>query len=177
MICRRCLTIITFLSTSTIILNIQVKDKGKGNPVTGTGGPIGWVEVLLNSFLTSTLEGGVWSASHPGRLYPRERPGTHCIGGWVGPGAGMDRCGKSRPVGIRSLDLPARSESLYRLRYPGSKYTSTVCIGRFVWWLNEAALSRKQPAVDYWRHSTELKCSQVKNRNLKTGFFFEKSKY
>ena len=19
-------------------------------------------------------------------LYPRERPGTHCIGGWVGPG-------------------------------------------------------------------------------------------
>jgi hypothetical protein len=33
----------------------------------------------------------------------------------------MDRCGKSRPAGIRSPDLPARSESLYRLRYPGSK--------------------------------------------------------
>jgi hypothetical protein len=29
-------------------------------------------------------------------LYPRERPGTHCIGGWVGPRAGLDRCGKSR---------------------------------------------------------------------------------
>jgi hypothetical protein len=38
----------------------------------------------------------------------------------VGPGAGLDRCGKSRPIGIRSPDLPARSESLYRLRYPGS---------------------------------------------------------
>jgi hypothetical protein len=30
-------------------------------------------------------------------LYPREKPGTHCIGGWVGPRAGLDRCGKSRP--------------------------------------------------------------------------------
>jgi hypothetical protein len=37
----------------------------------------------------------------------------------VGPGAGLDKCGKSRPTGIRSSDLPARSESLYRLRYPG----------------------------------------------------------
>jgi hypothetical protein len=48
---------------------------------------------------------------------PRERPGTHCTGGWVGPGAGLDRCGKSSRTGIRSPDLPARSESLYRLRY------------------------------------------------------------
>jgi hypothetical protein len=30
-------------------------------------------------------------------LYPRERPGTHCIGGWMGPRAGLDGCGKSRP--------------------------------------------------------------------------------
>ena len=28
--------------------------------------------------------------------YPRERIGTHCIGGWVGPRAGLDGCGKSR---------------------------------------------------------------------------------
>jgi hypothetical protein len=27
----------------------------------------------------------------------------------MGPGAGLDRCGKSRPTGIRSPDLPARS--------------------------------------------------------------------
>jgi hypothetical protein len=32
----------------------------------------------------------------PAALYPRERPGTHCTGGWVSPRAGMDRCGKSR---------------------------------------------------------------------------------
>jgi hypothetical protein len=28
-------------------------------------------------------------------LYPRERPGTHFIGDWVGPRAGLDECGKS----------------------------------------------------------------------------------
>jgi hypothetical protein len=33
----------------------------------------------------------------PGPLYPRERPGTLCIGGWVGSRAGLDGCGKSRP--------------------------------------------------------------------------------
>ena len=30
----------------------------------------------------------------PRPLYARERPGAHCIGGWVGPRAGLDRCGK-----------------------------------------------------------------------------------
>jgi hypothetical protein len=33
----------------------------------------------------------------PAACYPRERPGTHCTGGWVGPRAGLDRCGKSHP--------------------------------------------------------------------------------
>jgi hypothetical protein len=44
------------------------------------------------SFSTSALDGGEWSASHPGRaLTPGERtPGTHCTGGWVGPRAGLD---------------------------------------------------------------------------------------
>ena len=33
----------------------------------------------------------------PAALYPRERPVTHCTGGWMGPRAGLDRCRKSRP--------------------------------------------------------------------------------
>jgi len=34
-------------------------------------------------------------------LYPGERPGIHFIGGWVGPRAGLDGCGKScRPQGF-----------------------------------------------------------------------------
>ena len=55
----------------------------------------------------------------PRPLYPRERPGTRCIGRWADPRVGLDKCGKSRTIGIRSPDRPARSESLYRLRYPG----------------------------------------------------------
>jgi hypothetical protein len=41
--------------------------------------------------LTSALDGGEWLASLPGRFTPRERaPGTHWIGGWVGPRAVLD---------------------------------------------------------------------------------------
>jgi hypothetical protein len=31
----------------------------------------------------------------PRPLYPRETPGTHCTGGWVGLRAGLDVCEKS----------------------------------------------------------------------------------
>jgi hypothetical protein len=48
----------------------------------------------------------------PRPLYPRERPGTHSIGGWVGHRAGLDRCGKSLP----QPGFDPRTESLYRLR-------------------------------------------------------------
>jgi len=48
--------------------------------------------------MTTTLERGEGSASCPGRSFPRrERPGTHCTGGWLGPRNGLDRCVKSRP--------------------------------------------------------------------------------
>jgi hypothetical protein len=33
----------------------------------------------------------------PRPLYPRERPDTRCIGGWVGPRDRLDGRGKSRP--------------------------------------------------------------------------------
>ena len=38
----------------------------------------------------------------------RERPDTHCTGGRVGPRAGMDRCGKSRPPHRDSIPGPSR---------------------------------------------------------------------
>jgi hypothetical protein len=38
--------------------------------------------------------------------------------GWA-PRTSLDGCGKSRPYGVRAPDCPARSESLYRIRYPG----------------------------------------------------------
>jgi hypothetical protein len=49
------------------------------------------VDVEIHVFLTSVVVGGEWSASLPGRFTPGERvPGTHWIGGWVGPRAGLD---------------------------------------------------------------------------------------
>jgi hypothetical protein len=50
-------------------------------------------------------------------LYSREGPGTHCIGGWVGLRACLDRCGKSHP---HRDSIPDRSESQYRLSSSGS---------------------------------------------------------
>jgi hypothetical protein len=49
----------------------------------------------------------------------------YCAAVWVGPSAGVDGCTEGlAPTGIRSRDRPPRSESLYRLRYPGPIYLS-----------------------------------------------------
>jgi hypothetical protein len=45
-----------------------------------------------------------------------KRLGTHSIGGWVGPRAGLDGYRKSLPIGIQSPDRPAHSQSLYKLK-------------------------------------------------------------
>jgi hypothetical protein len=81
----------------------------------------GEVDVLTPVFLTSALVGGEWSASRPGRIYP----GTHWIGGLVGPRAGLDDVENLKflalpGLGLRPLSRPARSQSLYRLSYPCS---------------------------------------------------------
>jgi len=60
-------------------------------------------------------------------LYPRERPGTHCTGGWVGPPV-WTSAENLAPTGIRSPDRPTRSESLYRLSYAGPLIHSKQCI-------------------------------------------------
>jgi hypothetical protein len=41
-------------------------------------------------FLTSTPDGGGWSASRPGPVTPLHPTGTHCTGGWEGQGCGTD---------------------------------------------------------------------------------------
>ena len=74
------------------------------------------IYVASTQFKTSALKMGVGVSTTHRPLYSRERPGTHCTGGWVGPRVGLDGCGKSRPhTGIRYPDRPARSKSLYRL--------------------------------------------------------------
>jgi hypothetical protein len=81
---------------------------------------------MIHILLHSALAGDEWSASHPGR-FPRGKraPGNNCIGGWVNPRAGLNYVEKIKFLTLLGLELrplsrPARSQSLYRLRYPGS---------------------------------------------------------
>ena len=54
----------------------------------------------------------------PAAFYPRERSGTHCTGGWMGPRCQSGQVRKiSPPTGIRSSDRPACRQSLYWLSY------------------------------------------------------------
>jgi hypothetical protein len=72
------------------------------------------------------LDLGTVGASHPGHFTPGERdPSTHWIGGWLGPRAGLYAVEKKKFLTLLGLELrplrrPARSQSLYRLHYPGS---------------------------------------------------------
>jgi hypothetical protein len=85
----------------------------------------GEVAVQIHSFFTSDLVEGKWSASRPSRFTSGETdPSTYWIGGWVGPRAGVDNVEKRHfltlsGLELRLIDRPARSQSLYRLRYPG----------------------------------------------------------
>jgi hypothetical protein len=89
----------------------------------------GGVDVQIHVFLTSALVGDERSASHPCHFTPGERvPGTHWIGGWVGPRASLDDVEKRKFLTLPGLELltvshPDRSQSLYRLCYPGSQVT------------------------------------------------------
>jgi hypothetical protein len=91
------------------------------------------VDVQIHVFLTSALVGVEWSASRPGSFTPGERaPGTHWIGGCVDPRAGLDDLEKREFLTLLGLELrplsrSARSQSLYRLRYPGSYFKEWRC--------------------------------------------------
>jgi hypothetical protein len=75
----------------------------------------GGLDVYIHIFMTSSLAGGEWSSSRPGRSASGERaPGTH----WIG---GLDDVEKRKFVTLAGLELrplgrPTRSQSLYRLR-------------------------------------------------------------
>ena len=98
---------------------------------------------------------GVSGQQHaPAALFPRERHCTDFTGGWVGPRAGLDGCGKSRPRGFRSPYRQARSESLYRLSYRApqpwilairikkcNKITTFIACGGFVFYRKQRAFS------------------------------------
>jgi hypothetical protein len=73
-------------------------------------------------FLTSALGGGEGSASCPGRLNPGERaPGTHWIGGWADPRAGLDDVEKRK-----FLILPGLNSDPSVVQPVASRYTTAL---------------------------------------------------
>ena len=59
--------------------------------------------------MTAVLEGVSGQQQAPTALGPREKPGTHFTGGWVGLRAVWTGAKNLVTTGIRTLDRPARS--------------------------------------------------------------------
>jgi hypothetical protein len=77
--------------------------------------------------LTSEIDGDEWSASRIGRFTPRERaPGTHWIGGWVGPRAVLDAVVKRKTLSPCRDSNPRSSHS--RIWYISRRCTMSVTI-------------------------------------------------
>jgi hypothetical protein len=65
----------------------------------------GGVELQLHAFFDFSTDGGERSASLPDCFTPGERaPGTHWIGGCMGPRAGMDAIAKRKIPNPRSYN-------------------------------------------------------------------------
>jgi len=69
---------------------------------------------------------GVGGQRHvPAALPLGMRPGTHCIGGWMGPRAGLDGCGKYRPP----PEFDPRTVQILASRYTGYAIPAQECEG------------------------------------------------
>jgi hypothetical protein len=70
-----------------------------------------------------------WLAPRPGRFTPVERDPVPIVqeAGWA-PGPVWTAVENLAPTGIRSPDRPARSESQYRLSYPGPLTLMTIVV-------------------------------------------------
>ena len=85
--------------------------------------------------LTSALDGDGWSRPRPGRFTTGKDPVSIVQEAGQAPRPSWTGAENLFPTGIRSPNSPARSESLYRLRYPGLyaitiiiMYTNNMCI-------------------------------------------------
>jgi hypothetical protein len=87
-----------WLTKCVRVLRVHHVSIGRFHPFYRPRRPLGIVEVKFYSVFRPWHQKGVRGQPHaPAAYYPRERPGTHCTGGWVGPRAGLDGCGNSCP--------------------------------------------------------------------------------
>ena len=109
---------------------------GRSHPFIGHEGPQGEQRYSSTLFLTSALEGVRGQRHASAAPYPRERPGTHCTGGWVGLRTGLDWCVKSRlhrdsipgPSSPQAVAIPTTLPGPFSI-YPRCYYeTNNECI-------------------------------------------------
>jgi hypothetical protein len=135
-----------------------------------------YTDLLL---LTSALLGGEWSTSRLGRFTPGEcAPGTHWIGGWVDLRAGLHDVEKKKLLTLPGLKLrllghPVRSQSLYRLSYPGSslQYRTVKKHSRNIWTWLRTTLCKMELKVFGTVRSASLSCQWPSHKpsNSRTG--------
>jgi hypothetical protein len=88
-------------------------------------------------------------------LYTRERPDTHCIECWVGPRAGLDGCGKSRPPPA----FDPRTVQPVASRLPGSKhvrYIFVCALGDLIHYNESTVRGQESFKMFYLYSSTQL---------------------
>jgi hypothetical protein len=79
---------------------------------------MGGVDAYIPILLTSALAEREWSASLPDRFTHEERaPGTHCIGDWVDPTAGLDDVEKRNSWSYRDSNSDSSVVQLVASRY------------------------------------------------------------
>ena len=130
------------------------KGKCKVHPRTGHEGPEGEQRYSSTLSLTSAID-GVGGQRHAPAAFLPGKTRYHCTGGGLGPRAGLDRWGKSRPhKGVRFPDRPARSESLYRLRYPGPLMRTRPWLSTHKKWRNMLPADVTMTGLCFSRHCT-----------------------
>jgi len=92
------------------------------------------------SFVTLALDGLGGQHHSPAAFTPRNRPCTQCIGGCVGPRAGLDGCRRTLPYRDSILGPSSPSRIAIPTELPGLNACSQVINENFVeilYWQNE----------------------------------------
>jgi len=98
--------------------SLKYRVKGKVRPRKRHAGPEGEQRYSSTLSLTSVLDGGRWSAPRPGHFTPRKETRYSLYRRLGGLQDRSGQVGSILPPQWDSIpDLPARSGSLYRLRY------------------------------------------------------------
>jgi hypothetical protein len=126
--------------------------------------------------MTTALEGGKESASHPGRFLPPRKTRYPLYSRLGGPQGRSGQVWKISPTtGIRSPDRPARSQSPNRLSYGAHIYTS---LGLEIYWSNKFSSMRFASTVlgaftKLWRATASFVISvRLSVRHRQLGFHF-----